>query len=131
MSSSDKMSLLPSNVNCWVESKSSNEKQKDLKKITEIFVPPRNLEIDRLDSENHNWNHVQIFKLFFDDKLIDLIVQITNAYAIETNAVGWVPIDGSDIRCFLVILMLSSYVQLPSYKMFWEEASDVQQQLVR
>ena len=44
---------------------------------------------------------------------------MTNAYAIETNAVGWVLIDKSDICCFLGILMLSGYVQLPSYKMFF------------
>ena len=49
-----------------------------------------------------------------------------NAYAIETNAVGWVRVGRSGICCFLAILMLSGYVQLPSYKMFWEEASDVQ-----
>ena len=49
MFSSDKMSLLPSNVNGWVKSKNSNKKQKDLKKIIEIFFPPRNLEIDRLE----------------------------------------------------------------------------------
>ena len=48
---SDKMSLLPSNVNCWVKNKNSNEKRKDLKKMTEIFVPPRNSEIERLDRE--------------------------------------------------------------------------------
>ena len=46
-------------------------------------------------------------------ELIDFIVQTTNAYAIETNAVGWVPIDKSDIHCFPGILMLSGYVQLP------------------
>ena len=51
MSSSDKMSLLPSNVNYWVKSKNSNEKQKDFKKMIEIFVPPRNSEIYRLDRE--------------------------------------------------------------------------------
>ena len=56
---------------------------------------------------------------------------MTNAYATVTNAVGWMPIDRSHIRCFLEILMLSGFAQLPSYKMFWEEASDVQQQLVR
>ena len=67
----------------------------------------------------------------FDNELIDFIIQITNAYAIEANAVGWVPIDINDICCFLIILMLSGYVQLPSYKMFWEETSDVQQQLAR
>lgn len=46
-------------------------------------------------------------------ELIDFIVQTTNAYAIETNAVGWVPIDKSDIHCFPGILMLSGSVQLP------------------
>ena len=50
---------------------------------------------------------------------------MTNAYAIETNAGGWVPIGRSDIRCFLGILMLSGYVQLASNNMFWEEASVV------
>ena len=114
MSSSDKMLLLPSNVNCLVKSKNINKKQKDSKKMIEIFVPPTSSEIDRLDRENHNWNHVQTFKLFFDNELINFIVQITNAYAIETNAVGWVAIDRSDFHCFLKILILSGYVQLPS-----------------
>ena len=38
------------------------------------------------------------FELLFDNELIDLIVQMTNAYAIEINAVGWVPIGRNDIR---------------------------------
>ena len=74
---------------------------------------------------------MRTFELFFDNELIDFVVQMTNTYAIETNAVGWVLIGRSDIFCFLGILMLSGYVQLPSYKMFWEEASNVQLQLVR
>ena len=36
MSSSDKMSLLPSNVNCLVKSKNSNEKRKDLKYLPHL-----------------------------------------------------------------------------------------------
>ena len=36
---------------------------------------------------------MQTFGLFFDNELIDFIVHMTNAYAIETNAVGWVPIE--------------------------------------
>ena len=54
---------------------------------------------------------MQIFKLFFDNELIDFIVQMINAYANETNAVGWVPIDRSDTRCFLGILMLSGNLE--------------------
>ena len=77
------------------------------------------------------WIHLQTFELFLDIELIDFIVQMTNRYAIETNAAGWVPIDRSDIHCFFRILMFSGYVKLPSQKMFWEQASDVQQKLVR
>ena len=89
------------------------------------FEPPRNVELDSLDNENQNWNLVETSELFFDDELINFIVQMVNAFAIETNAVGLVPIDSSDIHCFLGMLMLNGYVQLPSYKMFWEEPSDV------
>ena len=89
------------------------------------FEPPRNVELDSLDNENHNWNLVETSELFFDDELINFIVQMVNAFAIETNAVGLVLIDSSDIHCFLGMLMLNGYVQLPSYKMFWEESSDV------
>ena len=60
----------------------------------------------------------ELLNYFFDNELIDFIVQMTNAYTVKTNAVGWVPIDRSNIHCFLRILMLSGYVQLPSYKMF-------------
>ena len=58
---------------------------------------------------------MRTFELFFDNELIDFIVQMTNTYAIETNAVGWVLIGRSDIFCFLRILMLTGYVQLPSF----------------
>ena len=60
-----------SNVNCWVKSKTSNKKQKNLKKM---MCP--------LESCANK------FELFFDDEPIDFIVQMTNTYAIETNAVG-------------------------------------------
>ena len=45
-------------------------------------------------------------------------------HVIETNAVSWVQIDRSD-SCFLRILMISGYVQLASYQMFWEQVSDL------
>ena len=69
--------------------------------------------------------------LNFDDELLDQIVYMTNAYAVELSAVGWNSIDNSTLRAFIGILILSGYNQLPSYKMYWEEASDVQQPLVR
>ena len=82
------------------------------------FEPPRNVELDSLDNENHNWNLVETSELFFDDELINFIVQMVNAFAFETNAVGLVPIDSSDIHCFLGMLMLMGMSNYPPTKCF-------------
>ena len=86
---------------------------------------------DEADPQLHNLSRRQLLAQceLSDNELIDFIVQMTNAYAIDTNVVGGVHIDRNDICCFLRILLLSGFVQLPSYKLFWEEASDVQQQV--
>ena len=86
---------------------------------------------DEADLQLHNLSRRQLLAQceLSDNELIDFIVQMTNAYAIDTNVVGGVHIDRNDICCFLRILLLSGFVQLPSYKLFWEEASDVQQQV--
>ena len=38
------------------------------------FEPPRNVELDRLDNENHNWIHVKTFELIFEDELINFLL---------------------------------------------------------
>ena len=100
-----------------------------LREKVNSFVPPRNGVIDDMDCNDHNWSHIRLFELFFDDELLDQIVHMTNTYAVEQSAVGWNSIDNSTLRAFIGILILSGYNQLPSYKMYWEEASDVQQPL--
>ena len=64
---------------------------------------------DEKDPQLHNLSRRLLLAQYelFDIELIDFIVQMTNEYAIETNAAGWVPIDRSDICCFLGILMVS------------------------
>ena len=56
---------------------------------------------------------------------------MTNQYALEKGAVAWTLVDKETIRSFIAVLILSGYVQLPSYRMFWEEAPDVQHQIVK
>ena len=103
----------------------------ELREKVKTFKAAKNLEIERLDNENHNWLHVRCFKLFFDNEYVDHIVQMSNQYAIEKSAVGWSPLTREELCCFFGILMLSGYVTLPSYKMYWEEAIDVQHPLVK
>ena len=102
-----------------------------LREKVNSFVPPRNGVIDNMDCNNdHNWSHIWLFELFFDDELLDQIVPMTNTYAVEQSAVGWNSIDNSTLRAFIRTLILSGYNQLRSYKMYLEEASDLQQPLV-
>ena len=63
--------------------------------------------------------------------MLDFICLMTNNYAIEKSANNWVPLTPAELRCFIAILLLSGYVQLPSYKMYWEKAFNVQHKLVR
>ena len=51
---------------------------------------------------------------------------MTNQCALEKGPVAWTFADEETIRSFIAILTLSGYVKLPSYRMFWEEASYVQ-----
>lgn len=47
--------------------------------MIDTFEPPRNVELDWFDNENHNWNLVKTFDMSFDDENINFIDQITNA----------------------------------------------------
>ena len=73
-------------ANICKPSKGENEKQMELREKVETFKAPKNLEIERLDNENHNWSHVRCFELFFDNEYVDHIVQMSNQYAIEKSA---------------------------------------------
>ena len=55
----------------------------------------------------------------------------TNQYVLEKGTVAWILEDKEKVRSFIAILKLSGYVQLPSYRMFREEAPDVQHQTVK
>ena len=98
--------------NVWEKIK-ENEKQIHLREK----VPPRIGVIDDMDCNVHNWSHIRLFELFFDDELLDQIVYMTNTYTVEQSAVGWNSIDNSTLCAFIGILILSGYNQLPSYKM--------------
>ena len=68
--------------------------------------------------------------MFFDE-VADFICTMINIYAVERNANVWSPLTPKELKCFVGIIILSGYVRLPSYKMYWEEALDVGHNLVK
>ena len=94
------------------------EAQKELRGKIDNFEPQENIILQELDAENSSWTHLPTFELFFDDKLIELIVEMTNQYVLEKGEVAWTFVHKETNRSFIAILILNGYVQLPSYRMF-------------
>lgn len=78
--------------------------------------------------EGNDTTPVEEFFLLFNERLISLIVTESNRYANSKNRTGNITSD--EVKCFIAILILSGYVQLPRRRMYWEQAKDTHNSLV-
>lgn len=65
---------------------------------------------------------LQYFKYFFDDDLISEIADQTNLYSVQKTGKS-VKTNPKEIEQFLGMQILSGIVKMPSYRMYWAEAS--------
>ncbi|KAK1171474.1 piggyBac transposable element-derived protein 3-like [Acipenser oxyrinchus oxyrinchus] len=72
---------------------------------------------------------VELFELFFDDQVIEMIVEMSNLYALQKGKANF-SVTKPEMRVFLAILFISGYVPLPRRRMFWENENDVINQAV-
>lgn len=85
--------------------------------------------------DNFNYNKykdfslVELFELFIDDEIIDLLVSESNRYAL-TKVAENPNITGDEIRCFIAILLLSGYNSLPNKRLYWDSQDDTRNILV-
>ena len=75
-------------LNNWKEVSAEGEAQKELWEKTENFELQKNIIPQELDAENSSRTHLHTFELFFNDKLTELVVDMTNQYALEKGAVA-------------------------------------------
>ncbi|KAK9720026.1 Transposase IS4 [Popillia japonica] len=71
---------------------------------------------------------LQLFEMFFDEDIIEHIVTETNRYASQKNKPD--NISSQELKCFLGVLIISGYIQLPRRRMFWEREKDTHNDLV-
>lgn len=76
-----------------------------------------------------NKSVVDIFELFIDDEIILFLVEETNQYALFKNLPD-PKVSLEEMNCFLAILILSGYNELPSKRMYWEQNLDTRKELV-
>ena len=72
---------------------------------------------------------VLFFEQFFGDDIIQLMREQSIVYA-RSKGNHRFSVDESEVRAFLAILTVSSYVPLPRRRMFWEQTSDVHNEVV-
>jgi len=62
---------------------------------------------------------LQFFNRFFDDELIELLVQQTTLYAKQSKLQHWDDVTADEMNAFLAILIAMGMHQLPNAELFW------------
>lgn len=79
-----------------------------------------------LESE---WCPSDLFELFFDDEVIDVLVENSVKYAGQSGNHTF-EIDNEEMKRFLAILLLSGYTVVPRRRMYWSQQPDVHNEAV-
>lgn len=66
-----------------------------------------------------------MFGLFFDDEVVENIVQQTMLYAKRDKGVHSFETNVDELRTFIAVLLISGYTNVPRRHMYWEQSSDV------
>lgn len=76
-----------------------------------------------------DFSPVMLFELFFDDELIEYIVEQSTKYCLSKN---WpdIKVKCEEIRVFIAILIVSGYDVLPSKALYWSSGDDVRNKAV-
>jgi len=72
---------------------------------------------------------VELFELFLTDEIINLLVDETRNNTLFKNCNDQ-NITCNEIRCFIGIILLSGYNQVPPKRHYWEQDHDVHNVLV-
>ena len=94
------------------------------------FIPIANEIFLNDEHRNKLWTPKMLFELFFDEDILKQLCYFTNKYAMGKNEVNWKDLTPGELCCFIAILLLSGYHNLPSKRMYWEESTDVRVELV-
>uniref|UniRef100_A0A1B6JK84 PiggyBac transposable element-derived protein domain-containing protein n=1 Tax=Homalodisca liturata TaxID=320908 RepID=A0A1B6JK84_9HEMI len=80
-------------------------------------------------SEFNNKTPTELFELFFCNDIIELLVKESITYRRQKNNNN-ISVCYEEMKCFLAILLLSGYKQVPSKRNYWENELDVKNSFV-
>ena len=80
--------------------------------------------VQPFDTSNLPENPVELFELFFDDDVVEMIVKFSNMYA-QSKGNHSFSTTTQEVRTFLAILMVSGYNRVPWRQLYWSHDDDV------
>lgn len=80
-------------------------------------------------SQSKDKTPVELFEDFFDDDFWELLRSETEMYMRQKNASDAPPVI-EELKCFVGILILSGYNVLPSCRNYWDQKSDMHNEMV-
>lgn len=72
---------------------------------------------------------VELFEKFFDDEILSLLLEETSRYALFKNCPD-PKVSAGEMKCFIAILILSGYNELPGKRFYWDSNNDMRNDLV-
>ena len=67
---------------------------------------------------------LQYFKQFFDDALIDHLVEHTNLYSVQSTGSS-ICVDHDEMEVYLGVLVMMSIIKLPQIQMYWSSETRI------
>ena len=110
--------------------KNKNYHKKSIRQWTSddlISEPPQSTDPPKYFEKQ--WSPADVFEFFFDDEVIEQIIQFSKSYAAD-KASHQFHVTKEEMRAFLALLLLSGYVSLPRRRMYWEKLPDVNNKAV-
>jgi hypothetical protein len=74
---------------------------------------------------SHDLTPADLFELFFDEDIINLLVENTVKYAREQKGDHCFEVTAENMKLFIAVLLLNGYAILPRRRMYWEQQPDV------
>ncbi|KAI4475495.1 hypothetical protein M0802_015132 [Mischocyttarus mexicanus] len=71
----------------------------------------------------------ELYKLFLNDNILQLIIEETNKYSIQCgfsanrrkHQLSWKPVTVNELKAFFAILLIMGIVQMPDIRLYWME----------
>lgn len=87
-------------------------------------------ELEKIKTQLHGMSPLDIFFMYFDNEVLNLILMFSEKYAKDNNRHDFV-LDRSDLLKFIGLLIFTGYHKLPQTQLYWSRDEDKGLEIVK